>query len=154
MVWHTIAKNWGGAEAEQLYADVVAPALKERYPEKRKYVVLLDNDPSGNRSKRGMDATTLHKMKVFEIRKRSPDLNVLDYDVWSEVRVRAQERRWHVVNTETRAQFGVRLGRTARNLPKAFIDKPVSSLARRCQLLYDAREALFVDGGRSRRRPL
>ena len=156
LVWHTVEKNWGGAEAEQLYADVVAPALKERYPEKRKYVVLEDNDPSGNRSKRGMDAKTFHKMKVFEIPKRSPDLNVLDYAVWSEVerRMRAQERKWRVVKTETRAQFGVRLDRTARNLPKAFIDKAVSSLARRCQLLYDARGGLFEEGGRSRRRPL
>ena len=87
------------------------------------------------------------------IPKRSPDLNVLDYSIWSEVerRLRRQELSWPMNRKETRAQFEQRLNRTALRLPASFINKSVCDLKRRCELLYEAKGGLFEEGGRSRR---
>ena len=156
MARYTIDGRWCGDTAADAYTDIVATALANRYPNKRKFLLLEDNDPTGNRSRKGLDAKAAAKMEVFEIPKRSPDLNVLDYAVWSEVerRMRAQERKWPASRRESRAQFEKRLDRTAKSLPAAFIDKCVSSMKVRCQQLYDAEGGLFEEGGRRSRRPL
>ena len=56
LVWHTITENWGGEQAASLYRDVVLPALSHQYPGKRAFRVLEDNDPTGNKSKKGVAA--------------------------------------------------------------------------------------------------
>ena len=54
------------------------------------------NDPIGNLSKNGLDAKKSGKLTVLKIPKHLPDLNVLDYAHWSEVkqRMRLQECKW------------------------------------------------------------
>ncbi len=112
-----------------------------------------DSDPSGNRSGKGRDAKEASKLTVFEIPKRSPDLNVLDYAVWSEIerRMREQERKQPDTKKETRKEFAKRLDRTAAKLTTAFIDKSIGDMRRRCQLLFKAKGGLFEEGGRKRR---
>ena len=90
---------------------------------------------------------------VFHIPKHSPDLNVLDYAVWSEVerRMRKAESVWKNSKAETRAQFGARLARIAQKLPKEFIDKSIADMKRRCERLHVAKGGLFEEGGKSRR---
>ena len=153
LVWHTVEGAWGGVEAERLYADIVTPALKKQYPQKRSFMILEDNDPTGNFSNKGRAAKEANKLSVFRIPKHSPDLNVLDYAIWSEVerRMRKTERAWKKDKTETRAQFGVRLARTAQKLPKEFIDKSIADMKRRCERLYEAKGGLFEEGGRKPR---
>ena len=58
-------------------------------------------------------------MKVFQIPKRSPDLNVLDYAIWSEVerRMRLEELKMKKGKREPREQFEARLDRVALSLP-------------------------------------
>ena len=58
-------------------------------------------------------------MKVFEIPKRSPCLNVCDYFLWAEVnrRMREQEKNFSIGKRETRKAFLSRLRRTALSLP-------------------------------------
>ena len=89
---------------------------------------------------------------MFRIPKRSPDLNVLDYAIWSEVqrRMRKQEKRFPADKGETRAQFESRLNRTAAGLSADF-NRAIGDLKRRCELLYNAEGGLFEEGGRSRR---
>ncbi len=91
--------------------------------------------------------------QAFRVPKRSPDLNVLDYSVWSEVerRLRAQERKMPASKKETRKDFEARLNRTAKRLPPSFINKSIGDLQRRCQLLLEAKGGLFEEGGRARR---
>ena len=153
LVWHTIPGSWSGAAAEQVYTDVVAPALQKRYPHRSSFTILEDNDPTGNMSRRGVKAKKTAKLKVLHIPKRSPELNVLDFAVWSEVerRMRKQEKSWPSSKKETRSDFGRRLDQTARRLPSAFIDRSVGDLSRRCKLLYEAKGALFEEGKRTRR---
>ena len=87
------------------------------------------------------------KMTRVTIPKRSPDLNVLDYTIWSTVEtlLRKQERNMKDCKTETRPDFIKRLDRTALNLSKETIDNAIGSLRRRCQLLLKARGCLFAE---------
>ena len=158
MLWHHIDETWSGRTARHLYEDVMAPTLKKRYPRTRRFCVLEDNDPTGNMSKPAIAAKRSNKITVFKLPKRSPELNVMDYAVWSEVekRMRAQERRWPQSRKETRRQFVKRLARTAQKLPVSFINRSIMNLKERCQRLFAAKGGLFEEGGhhRSARRSL
>ena len=153
LVWHTIEGRWCANSAEDLYTNVALPALQARCPQKRSFTILEDNDPTGNRSRKAIAAKRKAKMHLLEIPKRSPDLNVLDYAIWSEVerRMRLQERKWPATKRETRAAFGMRLDRTASNLSAAFVDKAIADLRRRCQELFKAKGGLFEERANCRR---
>ena len=153
LVWCTIDGKWSGDKAAEFYKGAVQPALKTHYPLKRKFCILEDNDPTGNLSKKGLQAKRDAKLQVLHISKRSPDLNVLDFAVWSEVerRMRTQEQKWPSSKRETRKAFERRLARTAKNLPEEFVHKSIGDLKRRCERLVVATGGLFEEGGRSRR---
>ena len=155
LVWHTVEERWSGAVAAAFYTDVVKPCLQSCYGMKRRFCILEDNDPTGNLSNAAKKAKAASNMTVLSLPKRSPDLNVMDYSVWSEVerRLRAQEKKFPATKHETRAEFARRVDRAARSIPKEFIDKSISDLPRRCERLYQAKGGLFEEGGR-RRRPL
>ena len=150
LVWETVDGTWCGARAAKFYADTVLPAVKERYGAKRRYCILEDNDPSGNRSAVAMRAKTSCKLDVLCLPKRSPELNVLDYAVWTEVerRLRAQEKRFPDGKCETRAEFERRVDRVAKALPSTFINKSIMDMKRRCERLYAAEGGLFEEGGK------
>jgi transposase len=153
LVFHTIVGRWGGESAASMYKDVMAKALRSRYPKAKSFVLLEDNDPSGNLSTKGIESKRAAKIKVFQIPKRSPELNVLDYAIWSEIekRMRAQERKFPDSKKESRPDFEKRLDRTAQNLEKDYIDRCIKSMKRRCELLYKAKGGLFEEKARSRR---
>lgn len=153
LVWETVIGRWSGDQAAAKYTDVVLPALKKQYPSRSSFTILEDNDPTGNMSKKGIAAKAACKMRVLSIPKRSPDLNVLDYSIWSAVerRLRAQERKMPSSKAETRAQFETRLNRTARALPKDFIERSIMNLKERAQRLYKAKGGLFDEGGKRKR---
>lgn len=152
LVWETIEDQWGGKVAASTYKDAVLPALKKRFRDVKSFTILEDNDPVGSRSNLASAAKKESKMKVLHIPKRSPDLNVLDFAIWSQVErlMRAQERKMKD-KRESRAQFEIRLDRTAFGLTSKFVNCSIGNLQRRCQLLYDAKGGLFEEGGRSRR---
>jgi hypothetical protein len=145
LLWHAVEKQWCGTEAAAMYSGPLSAALKKQYPRKRKFRVLEDNDPSGYQTKLAFAAKKAKKMETFEIPKRSPDLNVMDYFVWSEVekRLRETERSWPEGRKETREQFIKRLRKTARSIPGRLINKAIGDLARRANLLYRAEGGLF-----------
>ena len=149
LVWETISDQWTGSKAAEMYTSIIKPALKKRYPAKTRFVILEDNDQTGNLSKKGIAAKAAAKLDVLSIPKRSPDLNVLDYCIWSTVErlMRKQERNMKDAKKETREQFIRRLDRTAHSLSEDFINNAVGSLQRRCQLLLKARGGLFIESG-------
>ena len=106
---------------------------------------LEDNDPSGYQSKRALATKASKNIRQFKIPKRSPDLTVIDYFVWSEVerRMRTMERAWPNTRHETRQQYIRRLRAAVRSIPANVIDKAIGDLARRAELLYRARGGLF-----------
>jgi hypothetical protein len=150
LLWENIDENWSGRVAADLYSGPTKKCLKKAYPAKRSWQVLEDNDPSGYKAKRAIEAKVAAKITAFEIPKRSPDLNVMDYFVWSEVesRLRKQERRWAPGRVESRADFKKRLRRVAKNIPTDVLDKAVGDMAWRVQQVFKAKGGLFEEGGR------
>lgn len=152
LVWHTIEGKWCGAKAAEMYKDVVKPALAKQFPKRRSHTILEDNDPTGNMSKKGKEAKIACGLEVLSIPKRSPDLNVLDYAIWSKVMQKMREKERNMKNKrETREQYIKRLDKTAKGLDSAFIDNAIGNLQERCQRLFDAEGGLFEEGGSKRR---
>ena len=149
LVWETIDDKWSGDKAAYMYQNVVLTALKKKFPSRSTFTLLEDNDPTGNQSKKGKLAKLAGKMHVLAIPKPSPDLNVLDYNIWSTVE-KLQENAMKAEKCETHADFIKPLDRTAFNLPASLINDAVGSLQNRCRLLLKAKGGLFVEGGRKR----
>jgi transposase len=146
---HEVARGrWSGQAAATFYKDL-GQGLAKTWPSKRKYIVLEDNDPTGYKSTKGVEAKAAEGISVFEIPKRSPDLSLLDYAVWKEVnkRLRRQERTWKRSKRETRTHYVQRLKRTIRNLPADFLTNSIGDMTRRCQRLYEAKGNFFEEGG-------
>ena len=91
------------------------------------------------------------KMKVFEIPKRSPCLNVCDYFLWAEVnrRMREQEKKFTAGKRESRNAFLSRLRRTALSLPSDVVSAAVGDMKRRCSRLLAADGGNIEEGGRA-----
>ena len=101
------------------------------------------------RSKAGLRAKEEAGLKVFQIPKRSPQLNMCDYALWKEVdkRMRSQEKRFLPSFRESRVAFLKRLRRTAMRLPAAFINSSLKNMKVRCQRLAAAKGGHFEEGG-------
>ena len=150
LVWHEVGRMWSGQKAAELYSGPIRGALAKKWPRKRTWTILEDNDPTGFKSSRGVKAKADSKIKVFEIPKRSPDLNVCDYALWRPITrtMRLQERKFSRSRRETRKQYIDRLRRVAKSLSKSFVDRSIGDMSRRCKRLYDAKGGHFEEGGR------
>ena len=151
LMWHQVPNSrWNGKAAASMYQTSLLPALKAAYPGRKRFQILEDNDPTGFKSKKGIDAKRTARLDVLEIPRRSPDLCVLDYAIWSEInrRMRRQEQKWAKAKRETRAQFAARLRRTAMRLPKDFIAASVADMKRRCERILEAKGGLIEEGGK------
>lgn len=96
-----------------------------------------DNDPTGYKSNKAKDAKKALGMKPIEFPKYSPDLNPLDFFLWSEV-----ERRLALQRTpakETIEHFKARLRRTALAIPAPLITKAVKSIRDRARAVVAAK---------------
>jgi transposase len=151
LLWEPIKKAWCGAEAANLYSGPMLKALKRAYPGRAKFTVLEDNDPTGFRSKKGIQAKVDSGIKIFHIPKRSPDLNVCDYAIWRAVvrQMRLQEAQFPAAKRESRDEYISRLRKAATGLKKSFIDAAIGDMKRRCQRLFEAKGGFFEEGGKS-----
>lgn len=150
LMWHVVETGrWSGDAAADMY-DSLSKKLADTYQRQKSWTVLEDNDPTGFKSRKGQAAKEKLGIVPFEIPKRSPDLNVLDYAIWSEVnrRLRKQEKSWPASKRETRDQYRRRLSRTASRLSKKYVQKCIGDMQRRCQKLFEAEGSYFEEGGR------
>jgi hypothetical protein len=150
LLWHEVGPRWSGKKAADVYKGPLRSALLKRYPRSKSWLLLEDNDPTGFKSTAGIHAKRQAKIKVFEIPKRSPDLSVCDYALWTKVNsiMRKQERKFRKSKRETRQEYINRLRRVALSLPKSFIDNSIGDMGRRCNRLYAAKGGHFEEGGR------
>ena len=81
---------------------VLQKAMLKAFPENAgvanfKWHVMEDNDPAGHKSSMAESCKKALGIKVRTMPPRSPDLNVLDYSLWSEIskRMRRQEQDFH-----------------------------------------------------------
>jgi len=148
MVWEYLKKRWNAKTAAEMYRGPIATALRQAKPSKRRFVLLEDNDPSGFKTKAAARAKTESGIGTFDIPKRSPQLNVLDFAVWSEInrRMRKQELAYSANKKEMRQQYLNRLRRTAMRLPSKFLKASIKNLKTRCQHLYAAKGGQIQEG--------
>ena len=71
-------KKWNGDAAAALFRGPVLKALKAKSPGKKQFTIVEDNDPTGYTSKKAVAAKEDSKITT-------PDLNPLDFFLWSEV---------------------------------------------------------------------
>ena len=145
---HLVEGSWNAAGAEEMYKTALGPALKGQHPNKRKFLVLEDNDPAGYKSNKAKNAKKDMRIKVFEIPPRSPDLNPLDYGFWKVVndRLRAQEAKFDDSFVEARGAFIRRLRRTILRIPASVLQPLVSNMKRRCEQTQKAAGGHFEEG--------
>ena len=76
---------------------------------------------------------------------RSPDFNVLDYNLWAEInkRMREQQAKFLEGKKETKEKYMNRLRRTALALPTSVIKKAVGDMSRRVALVSKAKGNLI-----------
>lgn len=139
VLWHYLQKRWSGEAAAALYRGPLLNALRRARGEKAKYLIVEDNDRTGYKSKKAMEAKHDKGIDTVEWPRYSPDLNPLDFFLWSEVERRMNNHK--VKGRETIAAYKARLRRTAMNIPRAMILKAVASMKDRARAVFSA------DGG-------
>jgi hypothetical protein len=139
LMWHVVDGQWNGDAAVTMYKKL-GKALRNHYGDRRSFVILEDNDPSGYKSRKGVAAKADERIRPLEFPKRSPDLNPLDYNIWATVSrmMRAQEKRMKPSFRETRDQYLARLRRTALSLKQGALTKTIRSMKRRCLCCFQA----------------
>ena len=133
-IWHYLPSRWNGEAAEDLYRNVVHPALIKHCAARRTYTILEDNDPTGYKSTRAKNAKVELGIVPIEFPTYSPDLNPLDFSLWSAVAARMDKGVLRL--RETAAQYLARLRRTALAIPEADIRRMLSDMKPRAESIY------------------
>ena len=93
-----------------------------------------DNDPTGYKSTRAKTAKVELGIVPIEFPAYSPDLNPLDFSLWSEVEARMAKGDLRL--KETSAQYMGRLRRTALAIPEAVIRRMLADMKPRAESIY------------------
>ena len=131
-----------------MYTNVLAKALKRAFPNQRApFSLIEDNDPTGYKSRAGVDSKKKAGITADSLPKRSPDLNVLDYALWNAInlRMRAQGSKYRKTKKETAREFKDRLRKTAMSLPVPVVKAAVGSMRRRCMTIAKLKGELFTE---------
>ena len=136
-MWQALPSKWNAKAAEDLYRGPIISALKKELGPKRRYVLLEDNDPAGYKSNKGRAAKADLHIEPLRFPKYSPDLNPLDFYVWSEI-----ERRMLAkpsAKLESGTAYKARLRRVAKALPASGILKALASIPKRAKAIVEAK---------------
>ena len=137
VMWEYLPKKWNGQVAADLYEGAIITTLRKERGEKRKYLILEDNDPVGYKSNKGKAAKSNMHIEVLEYPRYSPDLNPLDYSLW--LQIEGETLKNSPKGKETVEAYKARLRTTALRFPKAAVVKAVEALPRRAQAVVDAK---------------
>ena len=109
VLWHYFPRMWNGQVPADLYAGPIFDALRKARGEKKQYLVLEDNDPTGYKSGKAVAAKARLHIKAMMFPRYSPDLNPLDYSLWHEIEQRMVQRQPAKVETVEGYQKRLRL---------------------------------------------
>ena len=137
VLWEEIGGRWCGQRAADMYAGPIRAVLQRRRPGKRSWLIMEDNDPSF-KSGKGKDSKAENRMRTIDQPAFSPDLNLLDFSLWSMIEKEALAGR---TPKESQAAYKARLRKVALGLPRAIVKKVVESIRTRAQAIFEA------DGG-------
>ena len=146
-MWHYTKGSWNGNAAAAMYSGPLARAMKRAYPGVSKFQVCEDNDPSGYKARKGIEAKAASKISTLGLPRRSPDLNVLDYSLWHaiNVRMRKQEAAFPAGTRESEEEFKTRLRKVALSMPTSVVTRAVKDMTRRVRALRAAKGRLISE---------
>ena len=88
-LWHQLPQQWNRKIAADLYRGPIKTTVTANSGGKRRYTLLEGNDPTGYKSRKGKAAKDEVGLCPLRFPKYSPDLNPLDFFIWSEIERRA-----------------------------------------------------------------
>jgi hypothetical protein len=135
VMWHYLDGTWNGEAAASVYRGPIKKIMKSQRGEKKKYIVLEDNDPVGYKSNKAIRAKEETGIVALQFPRYSPDLNPLDYFLWQEVEARMTKNR--PKKLESVDTYKERLRRTALAIPESVVRKGVKNMKKRIQNCYD-----------------
>ena len=135
-LWHYLPTTWNGQVAADAYRGPIRRALVKHRGDKARYIVLEDNDPTGYKSKKAVEAKEELGIHAMEFPKYSPDLNPLDFYLWDAIERRM--RRAKAAPTSV-AAYKARLRRVAMSIPEAEIRAAVLRIKDRAKAVHDAK---------------
>ena len=138
-VWEEVRGRWNGARASEMYLGPIAKFLKAKYGNLPSYLIVEDNDPTGFKSKAGLAAKEVAKIRAMRWPRYSPDLMPLDFALWANINARMDACAPR--GKETVAAFKLRLRRVALSTPRAAVRGMIDRMRAKAQEIYDA------DGG-------
>ena len=139
VLWEEVGKQWNGARASEMYHGPIKKFLKKKRGNKSSYLLVEDNDPSGYKSSKGMEAKKEIGIRTMKWPRYSPDLMPLDFSLWADVNRRMAESA--PSGYESIMCFKQRLRRTALATSRATVMQMVDAIRKKAQEIYDA------DGG-------
>lgn len=136
-LWRHLDKGkWNGLVAANIYRGPLLKALQRYRGMKAKYMVLEDNDPSGFKSGKGLNAKKEVGIRAIPFPKYSPDLNPLDFHVWHAVEERVIKKLQGPASVK---QFGTLLRAAARSVKRDDILAAVASIKDRAKAVVAAK---------------
>lgn len=136
VVWEEIHGRWNARAATAMYEGPILKTLKRRRPGKRAWIVMEDNDPAGFKSTAAQRAKAEHGIRTLDQPAYSPDLNPLDFSLWSAVQQKVLAEA--PSGRESVAAFKARLRRTALRLPASLVKKAVENIQARAVAVLNA----------------
>ena len=135
VLWEDIGGRWCGQRAADMYEGPIKAVLQKWRPGKRSWLIMEDNDPSGFNSNRGKIAKAASGMRTIDQPPYSPDLNPLDFSLWSLIEKKALAGRRRA---ESREGYKARLRRVALGLPRPLVRKIVEGIKSRAHAIFEA----------------
>ena len=145
MFWHVVKGKWGAQAATEMYGKLHT-FLRASYPDRRKWIVIEDNDPSGFRSKMAIRKKKECNLVPIELPKRSPDLQPMDYAVWAGInkKMRESEKRMGA-KVESKKAHLKRSEKSAKTLGGEYLKSIQRSMKRRLAQCLKANGGLFEE---------
>jgi hypothetical protein len=142
-LWQYIEGRWNSKTAARMYTGPIQKTLKKHRPDKKRWKIVEDNDPSGFKSSAGKAAKQSAHITTIDLPTYSPDLQPLDYSIWNEV-----ERRTTALlgnKAVSAKEYRCLLRQVAYGLPENVVGAAVASMRKRCGQIYEANGANIRD---------
>ena len=135
VMWTYLPDRWCGKAAVDLYDGPIKRTLKRVCGEKRKYVILEDNDPTGYKSNAAIAKKKELGISPIEFPIYSPDLNPCDYFLWRNIEARMDACA--PKGKESKEVFMARLKRVALATDRSVVRNKLKEMKKRIAAIVD-----------------
>lgn len=128
-LWEYIPGRWNGATAAAMYSGPIKQLLLKARPltsSRKRWHIVEDGDPAGFKSAAAMAAKKAARMETIDLPPYSPDLQPLDFSLWTQVEQKARAAIGNKVVSS--AEYRRVLRRSALRLSPQIVARAVSAM--------------------------